>query len=359
MQRRTSLAMLALASSVALVAGCGGSSSGGSTGSTTVGGTGTNNSTQAPSAELTSAFSALGKASTLTTSLKLGATADVIKSLASSSGSTLTDDQANAIVGAQISVEVQAPSGKTLSDLSAGGTGGAVNFTVSDNGTNWLSVRSVNKILYLQVDLKDLLNAIGESSALSQVTSLESSPQFPAFAKALLDGKWVSLPESFASSLTGSSSSGSSASPQQAQAVINGLKQILTNDVTVTRTSSGSTDVLKLTANSKTVATDFINAVTSAVPTAAAALGSTDTSQIPSKDITLGATVTGGALSQLSIDLGQFAPAKDQPASLPVDLDFAQTGPAITAPSGAVAVNTTELTQLFSGFAGGLGGSGG
>lgn len=359
MQRRTSLAMLALASSAALVAGCGSSSSGGSTGSTTTGGTGTNNSTQAPSAELTSAFSALGKASTLTTSLKLGATADSIKKLANSSGSTLTDDQANAIVGAQISVEVQAPSGKTLSDLSSGTGGGAVNFTVSDNGTNWVSLRSVNKTLYLQVDLKDLLNTIGESSALSTVQGLESNPQFPAFVKALIEGKWVSLPESAASSLTGASSGGSSASPQQAQAIVSGLKQILANDVTVTRTSTGSTDVLKLTANSKTVATDFLNTVTTAVPTAALALGQTDTSQIPSKDITLGATVTGGALSQLSIDLGQFAPADQQPATLPVDLNFAQSGAAITAPSGAVAVDTTELAQLFSGFAGGLSGAGG
>jgi hypothetical protein len=227
---------------------------------------------------------------------------------------------------------------------------------VSDNGTNWVSLRSVNKIIYLQVDLKDLLTAIGESSALSTVQGLQSNPQFPAFLKALIDGKWVSLPESAASGLTGGASSGSSSSPQQTQAIVNAMKQILTNDVTVTRASTGSTDVLKLTANSKTVATDFINALTAAVPTAALALGSTDTSQIPSKDITLGATVTGGALSQLSIDLGQFAPAKDQPATLPVDLNFAESGAAITAPSGAVAVNTTELTQLFGSLAGGLGG---
>jgi hypothetical protein len=360
MQRRTSLAMLALASSVALVAGCGSSSSGGSTGATTTtGGTGSNNSTQSPSAELTSAFSALGKASTLTSSFKLGATADNIKTLAGSQGATITDSQAAAIAGAQISVEVQAPSGKTLSDLSSGGgTGAAVDFTVSDNGTNFLTLRSLNKTLYLQVDLKDLLSTIGESSALSTVQGLEANPQFPAFVKALIDGKWVSLPTSAATGLAGGATGGSSANPQQEAAVVNGLKQILANDVTVTRTSTGSTDVLKLTANSKTVATDFISTITAAVPSAALALGSTDPSQIPSKDITLGATVTGGALTQLSIDIGQFAPA-NKPLTLPIQLNFSQSGSAITAPSGAVPVDTAQLSQLFGSFAGGLTGAGG
>lgn len=357
MHRRTSLTVLALVSSAALIAGCGSSSSGGTT--TTPGGTGANDSSQSPSAELTSAFSALSKSSTLTASIKLGANASQIKSFASSTGAHLSDTEANAIAGAQISIELQAPSGKTLSDLgSSSGSGSSADFTISDNGTNLVSIRSVNKTLYLQVDLKDLLNTIGQSSTLSQLQTLEANPQFPSFAKALLDGKWVSLPQSAASSLTGTTSSSSSPSPQQEQAILNGIKRILTNDVTVTRTATGATDVLKLTANSKTVLTDFLTTITTAVPSAALALGSTDTSQIPSKTITLGANVTGGALSQLSIDLGQFAPPKNQPVTLPIDINFAQSGAAITAPSGAVAVNTTQLSQLFGAFAGGLTGAG-
>jgi hypothetical protein len=356
MKRRLNFAILAIASSAALVAGCGGSSSGGGTGTTT-GGTGTNNSSQTPGEELTGAFSALGKASTLTTTLQFGAGASAgIGDLVGSSGSTLTQTQLDAIAGAQISVEVQAPSGKSLSDLTSGGaTGAAVDFKISDNGTDFLTVRSVDKVLYLQTDLKDLFDAIGQGS--TYATLQGSVAQLPTFVQALFQGKWVSLPQSAAAGLTGgTTSSGSSPSTQQEQAIIDGLKKILADDVTVTRSATGSTDTLSLSANSRTIATDFVATVTAAVPSAAAALGSADPSTVPSKDITLGAQVTGGALSQLSIDLGQFDPQGK--GHLPLEINFSQSGSAITKPSGAVAVNTQELGQLFSSFAGGFTGGG-
>jgi hypothetical protein len=352
MQRRISMSMLALAGSAALVAGCGGSSGGSSP---TPGGTGSNNSSQSPQQELTGAFSALGKASTLTTSLHLDTDASTISGIASSSGSKLTSDQANAIAGAKIAIEVSAPSGKTLSDLSSGGgaTGAAVDFTVSDNGTNFLSVRSVNKTLYLQADAKDFLNTIGQGQTYAQLQ--QAGSQLPPFVSAALAGKWISLPQSAASSLTGgATSNGSSPNSQQEQAVLNALKQIITNDVQVSRTSTGDTDKLSVTANSKTIANDFVTAIQQAVPSAAAALGQADTSQVPDRNITLGAAVTGGALSQLSIDLGQFSPDPTK-NHLPLVIDFAQGGAAITAPSGATPVDTQAIGQLFGGLSGGLG----
>lgn len=340
--RRTSLAVIAAAGAV-LAAGCGSSSSGGS---------GTNDSSQPPAAELSNAATALGNASTLTTSIKLGATASQIRALANSNGSSgVSPAEASAIAGANISVEVAAPSGKTLSDLANDHSGAAVDVTISDNGTTYLSVRELNKTLYVQVDLKDLLNTLGQSSAYAQ---LQNAAGAPAFLTALVDDKWVSLPESAATSLSGA---GGAASPgPQQHTFLNGLKNILSKDVTVTRTASGSTDTLALTANSRTVIQDFVGVVTSAVPSAAAAFGSTDLSNIPNQPVTLGAQVTGGALSQLTIDLGQFDPKGK--AHLPVVMDFAQSGPAIGVPSGAVAVNTQELAQLLGSFTGGVGAAG-
>jgi hypothetical protein len=345
MPRRTSLAVITFASAAVLLAGCGSSSSGGS------GGTGSNNSSQSPAQELNSSFSALGNASTLTTTVKLGATPTQISGLAQSGGSTITPAEANAIAGARIVVEVQAPSGKTISDLSgSGASGSAVDFTVSDNGTNYVSIRSVDKTLYVQADLKDLLNALGKGTTYAQLQA--ESGQFPSFLQALFAGKWISLPSSTAQALTGSSSSGSSASPQEEQAIVNGLKAILTHDVQVTRTSAGSTDDLALSANSRTIVRDFLSTVTTAVPGAGAALPQTQLNQVPSKNVALTAQVTNGALSQLSIDLGQFDPKGN--AHLPVVVDFSQSGTSISAPSGAVAVNTQELGSLL----GSLGGSG-
>jgi hypothetical protein len=362
MYRRTSLSMIAFLGSAALLAGCGSSSSGGSTasgGSSTGTGTGSgsNNSSQTASAELTSAVTALGNASTLTAAIKLGATPADITSLLKANKATLSPAEVNAIAGAQIAIEVSAPAGKKLSDLTSGATGEAVNFSISDNGTTFLSIRSVDKTLYLQADLKDLLNTIGQSSTYQGLAAETSA--LPSFIQALFAGKWVSLPESAASSLTGGlgASTGASANPAQEQQFITALQGILAKDVTVTRTSSGSTDQLALSANSQTLAKDLVTALSSAVPAAASELGSADPSSVPSRTIALTAAVTNGSLSQIAIDLGQFA--NKGKTSFPLDLNFTQGGAAITAPSGAVKVDTSQLGALFGGLAGGLGGSSG
>lgn len=343
MHRRARFAAIALSATVALVAGCGGGSSGGGNTGTT-GGTGTNNASQPPSAELQSALSNLSKASTLTATLKLGASAGQIKSFVSSQGSTISDSGANALASASISIEVQAPSGKTLAD---GSSGAAVNLGVSANNTGLLTFRDVNKVLYIQVDLKDLLNDLGRSSTYQEVEA--SQAQFPKFAQDLLAGKFVSLPVSTLQSITGSSSSGGSSS----NAVISLLKSILTSDVTVTRTGQGDTDTLKLTGSTEKIATNLKNGLANAVPTFGSLLGGS-VSAPPNKTTTLTATVNGGALSSLSLDLAQFA-KKPSAASFPVNLTFAQSGPDISAPSGATPVDTAGLAQLLGAFSSGFG----
>jgi hypothetical protein len=351
MHRRTRLGILALASSAALIAGCGSSSGG----STPTAATGTNDPSQSASAELTSAVDALGNFSTLTATLRLQASGSDISALAAEGGSTLTSTQANAIAGAQISLVVSAPSGKTLSDLTNGDTSGASGeLTVSDNGTNLVSLRVVNKTIYLQADVKDLLNAFGKGETYAQLQTL--SGQLPSFVQALLAGKWISLPESEASglsSLVGPTTT-TSPSPQQELALVNALKSVLTKDVTVTRTSSGTTDQLALTANSRTVAQDLLSNVGTTLPNAGT-IPTPDPTQVPSKNVSLSAQVTGGALSQVKIDVGQFDP-KGQ-AHLPVQLDLSQGGSAVAVPSGAVAVTSGELAELFA-LSGGLTGAG-
>jgi hypothetical protein len=343
MHRRSSLAILALASSAALVAGCGGSSSGGTSG--------TNDSSQSPSAELSSAVSALGDASTLTSTLKLGATASDLQGLAASSGSSLTSAQANALAGAQIAAVVSAPSGKTISDLQSDTTGASADITLSNNGTNWVSLRVVDKTLYVQANLKDLLNALGKGATYAQLQA--SSAQLPTFFQSLIAGKWISLPSSAAASLTGGAAPSSSPNPSQFLAFVDALKSLLTQDMTVARTSTGSTDEFALTANSKTLVQDFISKVEAALPAASSALAQATPGHVPSRSIQLNAQVTNGALSQLSIDLGQFD--QQHKRHLPVVLEFSQGGSAVGAPSGAVAVNTQEL-QLLSSLSGGISG---
>jgi hypothetical protein len=349
MHSRRVLAVLALASSAALIVGCGSSSSGG--GSSTAPG-GSNNSSQTPAAELHNALAALGKGSTLDASIKLGASASDIMALAQANNSSISSTEANAIAGAAISFEVVAPSGKTISDLSgADANAGNVNFSISDNGTNFFSVRALDQKVYIQVDLKDLFSAIGKSAEYQQFSG--EAAALPPFLQALVAGKWISLPESSLKSLSSSVPGGTASTPNPAQQhqFLTALESILTQDVTVARTSTGSTDDLTLSGNTQTIAQGLISALTSAVPSVAGELGGAGTGNVPSKNVTIDAQVTGGALSQLSIDLGQFDTKKM--VSFPVDVDFARSGPAISAPSGAVAVDPSQLQSLLGQVAGG------
>jgi len=347
MPRRATLSALAVTASVALIAGCGGGSSGGgSTG-------GTNNSSSAPATELTSAIDALGSASTIDAIIKLTGTGSDLRAFVKQQEPTtkLTAAQAAEIAGIQIELEATAPSGKTLSGLGGSSGAGASNITISDQGKSLITLRVVNKTLYFQVAAKDLFDKLGQSASYAQIQA--GASQLPTFAQALIQGKWVSLPETTAKSLgnqLGGSSSGSG-NQAVAAALLSKLKVLLTKDVTVTRTSSGSTDELTLTGNTRTLAGDFVRTFASTVP-AASSLATPDVSNVPSKTLTVKASVSGGALAGISVDLGQFA--KSGSGSLPISLTIARSGPSISAPSGAVPVDVAQLGSLLGAFGGGL-----
>ncbi|HVT22212.1 MAG TPA: hypothetical protein VHE57_12585 [Mycobacteriales bacterium] len=346
MFRRTATAVVAVTASAGLLVGCGGGSSGG--GSTPA----ANNAGAAPAAELSSAITSLGQASTLTASLKLDATGSELLDFVHSQDpkADLTSSQAGLIAGAALTFEVAAPKGKTLNELSGLSNSGAVNIAVSDNGKDFFAIRFVGQTLYLQADLKDFLNAIGQEEAFRQIQS--GGGQLPGFVQALVQGKWVSLPLSTLKSLTGALGGGiGSPKPSEANHLVDQLKALLTKDVTVTRSSSGGTDTLTLTTNLRSFAADITTAFKS-VPGAGAALDSTDLSAVPDKDISMVATVTDGALSTLSFDLGQLADKGG--SSLPLQLAFTRSGPAITPPSGAVAVDLQQLGGLIGAFGGGF-----
>jgi hypothetical protein len=262
----------------------------------------------------------------------------------------MTAHQADLLSSAALTFEVVAPTGKTLS-TSGGSNAGSANIGVSVQGKNYFTIRVVNQVLYLQANLKDFLNAIGQQQAYQQIAG--AGGQLPGFLTALVQGKWVSLPLSTLKGLAGSLGAGapSPSSTTQAQHLIDKLKSLLTKDVTVTKSSSGGTDTLTLTTNLRSFVGDVTTTFGSSIPGAGAALGSADLSGVPNKSVSLVATVSGGALSSLSFDLGQVA--KTSGKSLPLQLGFVRSGPAITAPSGAVAVDLSQLGGLINAFGGG------
>jgi hypothetical protein len=135
MARRTTVGLIALASTTALLAGCGAATSGGSI---PIAPRGHNDSSQPPARELTRAIAALGHSSTLTARIKLGTSAGDLAPIMSTLGATVTPAEVSALAGAQISVEVAAPHGKTLDQVNDTSDPDAVDLTVTSGDTTYL-----------------------------------------------------------------------------------------------------------------------------------------------------------------------------------------------------------------------------
>lgn len=349
MGRRPSQAVVALASATALLAGCGAA-----TNAQTVSPmSGTNNSSQRPAAELRNAVSALSNASTLTTTVKLGTTATILGPILTSLGADLTPTQVAALAGAQISLEVAAPDGETINDLAKKPASAAVDFTVSSNGTTYLEIRHVSRTIYIRVDLKDLLTVVGDASEYPKLVAKAAT--LPTFVQALVADKWVSLPDATLSllrSFGGGGGLGANASPSVAPSVnlLRALEMLLTRDVKVTRVSAGSTDRLRLTANSRVLARELVRDLRAVFPRIGRRLRGGRIGRVPSEKVRLNASIVHGALSELSINLGQYD--KSKKINVPLEVLFARSGPTISAPSGAVPVDLSGLLGLASLFGG-------
>jgi hypothetical protein len=363
MRRRLALGAIAAVSTCTLLAGCGSSSSGGSTGSTGSTGGGTNNSSAAPKTEFTDALHALSAGQSLTTTLGLDTdSANLLKITGENGDTPLTQSQADLIASAKISIAVQAPSGTTLASAlaqpSTTATGSSVRVTGTAGGTTYFTVTVLNKNIYLQVDLKGILDAAGKPDALAGITSQVSS--LPKFVQDLIAGKTIEIPASTISSLTSllqgaaqGQGSGSVPNASQVASLVGAVETAILNDITVARTTSGSTDVLELTGNVRTIASDVITAVATAFPAAASQISPTQANTAPDREVKAEASVTGGALSKLEFDFGQFSPK--QADTLPIAATFSTASPNISAPAGATTVNFQDLVTFFTAFAGSTG----
>lgn len=341
MHRPTATAVVALTATAGLLAGCGGGSSGGA--KTNTG----DISASTAAGQLASAVSALGQATTLTVGLKVDATSRQVLAFERQRHATLTAKQAAAIAGATVTFELMAPNGQTVSQISGLSSVAGANIAVVDNGASVLSIRVVGQTTYLQLDLKDLLTALDQQQMYRQIVG--AGAQLPSFLSAAVQGKWISLPLSTLTSVAPRPSATRSAPTNQ---FIEKLKALLTNDVTVTKTTSAGTDTYTLTANLRTLAGDFSSSIGGSVPGLGSVLTSARVSKLPNKNVTLTATVTSGALAALTFDLGQLSTTGR--GALPIQLSFTRSGPAITAPSGAVAVDPAQLAQVFGALGGGL-----
>jgi hypothetical protein len=335
MHRRATQAAVAAGSALALLAACGTAK------------IASNDSSAPPTTEFSHAIHALSAGSALTTTLSLDATGADITRLAAQGGSSsgLTAAQAGAIAGAHVVFEVVAPKGKTVGQVTASPGAASMSVTAGTGSSTYLSIRSVTGTIYLQVDLKGILALAGASSQYKTLQARVAT--FPAFVKALVAGKWVSLSLATVKSLESFAEGAAHAklpTAAQSRKLSSRVVAAVLGDLSATRASTGITDHLVVTGNLRTIAHDVLSAIASAIP-AAASLGKFAGNSVPSQPIRFDALVTGGALSKLSLDAGQFS--RTLHFTLPIVARFVRSGAAISAPAGATPIDLGQLGSLI------------
>jgi hypothetical protein len=302
-----------------------------------------------PKGELTASVENLGASDVLTTTLRLDTTAEALQSFAAEDGDKLSTEDAEAIASAQIVVEVRSANGDDLSELKGGDDNAAnVSFRFVSNDDTLAELRVVDGDLYLQGDLRGILALIHESDSYADVQQRVSV--LPHFVQAFVEGQWVSIDGAAAKGLAGSLSGAQTPSDKQGQKLLEDLKGIVQRDVTVTREGSDDRgDHLVLTGNTKALAQDFVQAASGALPAGSAAMGQFNPDDVPDRDVTVDAWVKDGVLTEISLDIVQFAKPGDAKAgdSLPIAITFEQEGDDIGAPEDVTPVDLTQLGSLL------------
>jgi hypothetical protein len=336
-----------LAAVALLAAACGGGSSGSSAG---------------PRGAVQRGLTALYHGSQLTVTFKSGISPAQLAALGRELGSAPPAEARMLLTDSDITESVRTTNGESLAAASKSHSPSAeqVDFAVTLGGGKLFELRYVNAVFYARLD-PGVLRRIDPSATASLGRDMRQFNRVAPALGAFFAGHWLSLSYSQIKSLESQIPGGSSgASSGQGQRLVNSLLGVLKSDATFRNagTRSGGT-VIAITGNVRTIAAGLVHAIASAEPLAASKLNTFKPSQVPSRDVTVDALVTGGVLKQFSINLTQFAPPKDKAKihdqALPLDVDFSQTAPPVTAPSGAVPLN---LGQLFNAFAAGSASSG-
>jgi hypothetical protein len=305
-----------------------------------------------PKGELAASVTNLGDSDTLSALVKLQIPPTVLQQLARADGDRLSSADAAAISSVQLVIEGKTTNGKNLADLEPSDHNAtAVSIKALSNGRTYLELRVLSGDLYLHGDVKGLLGLVHQGKAYAEVEARAAT--LPDFVKALVNGGWVSLSGAAAEGLAsqfGVQAGGQSSGENQTSKMLDELKSLLKKDVTVTKLGSDDRgDHLRLSGNAKTLANDAFQSLSAVVPGGGALLSQAKPQKVPSRVVTLDAWVKDGVLSELSINVGQFADKGDAAAgkNLPIIVTFSQDGGDISKPGDVTPVDLTQLGALF------------
>ena len=322
---------------------------------TPLGGGGPKTESLPPQAALKASLDGLGNSSALDLTFRLGVSAEDLKAISTKGeGDPLTDAQAKLITGGDVQIVSRTTDGSKVTEAKPGAT--AFSLAVHTDGGSIVELRSTDgKVLFVRADVKKIAEISGTPASDVDRGLADVPPQL-SFLKDGAAGKWLSLDLMAAQGLA--KQFGGSAvptpDPAAAKAAGNELIAALQRDVVATRgEASDKGDHLILTGSTRTLAKDFVENVSKAVPGGAAGLGSFKPEDVEDKPFTLDAYVKDGRLSLLSMDISQFAEGKDKAdfdgKPFPVEIAFGTEAPSIEAPADAVPVDLQKVVQAFLG----------
>jgi hypothetical protein len=312
-------------------------------------GCGNSTSDKPPRDQLTASIDNLGSSKTLSAKVKLDASAADLVALSKAGGSPIDPNIAGLLASGDLSFQIK--SDEKLSQLQGDTASNADMHLVLnvDNG-QLVELYGVNNVLYLRADVKKILQLIDKANLYDELEARVA--QLPAFAKAAVEGKWISMNGDAAKGLASQLGGAGTATPNaQQQKLLADLKAAVQKDVTATRvgTDGDKGDHLVLTGNMRTLGTDIANILSSAVPGNPAA-SQLKPGDVPDKNVTVDAWVKNDKLSEVSVDLVQFANEKDAASlkdkHLPLVMTFDTGSVDISAPSGATPIDLSQLLPL-------------
>jgi hypothetical protein len=325
-----------------------------------------------PSAQVDSAISKLGSASSIEMALSLPISPSDLQKLSDTDPSSkLTTQEAQAITSGSFFVIVGSGNGKSLSSAKTD-PNNSLDVGVTTSGDTPFEVRYVGQNIYLHVQISKLLSDAGQdpSKASSFTSEAGQLDTYVPGLSALIQGNWVEISHSSLQALEaplknlenqfgGSSGSSSSSSvpgtpslQQELQLESQVLGALKSNSTITSLGSSNGRQGYSVTvqvANFLKAVGPQIESTFSTIPKEGQqiqkSLQQAESQLPPGQTATADVYISNGSLSEIDIDLNQFD--HKQSFAIPLRISLSSPG-APSAPSGATPIDTSKLPSLLS-----------
>ena len=267
-----------------------------------------------------------------------------------SSNSGLTSAQEQAILDSTLALTVHAAKGTSLADA---GDGGEVALTLAESGNTLAELRVVGSTLFARVDFQKLTDAYGlDKGQVAQFRSqLQRLGSQVGGLSALNNGDWVSLDIKLIDQFAETAGVTLPSAPQLVGRIVGAFFNTLAQSTNI---SSTGDDKATMTVNAQQLVTALAQAVASTPGMSSLSKQVNSLSQrahdaVPaSKSANVVVTVGDGIVSNLGLPLNQFDTSNMLKGPVSANLAVAKAG-AVSAPSGAVAINLPQLLRAFEG----------